>query len=132
MKKNQARPRKGKSKSAGAKPSASKSSTSKSGGQADGAAQSVAADAEPAPVIEGRSEETGTRKKRTNPFEFIQQVRSEATKVTWTGRNETLISSIMVLIMVLIMVVFFFFVDQTLRFGICNLLPIDCVVQSDT
>ncbi len=79
-----------------------------------------------APVIEGKAAEA-KKKKKTSPFEFVQQVRNEASKVTWTSRNETMVSTIMVLIMVLIMAVFFFLVDQGLRFGVCNLLPIECV-----
>ncbi len=79
-----------------------------------------------APVIEGKAAE-GSKKKKTSPFDFVQQVRNEASKVTWTSRNETMVSTIMVLIMVAIMAVFFFLVDQGLRFGVCNFLPIDCV-----
>lgn len=79
-----------------------------------------------APVIEGKADEV-KKKKRTSPFEFLQQVRNEAAKVTWTTRNETVISTIMVLIMVMIMSVFFFGVDQGLRYAVCHLLPIDCV-----
>lgn len=112
-----------------------KKSKAKSGKQAKQQASSMANDANTAstaeaaaPVIEGRAEEMGKKPKGTNPFEFIQQVRAEGSKITWTSRNETLISSIMVLIMVLVMVVFFFVVDQTLRFGICNILPINCAV----
>ena len=77
-------------------------------------------------VIEGKADEV-KKKKRTSPFVFLQQVRNEAAKVTWTTRNETLVSTIMVLIMVAIMAVFFFTVDQGLRFTVCNILPIDCV-----
>jgi len=77
-------------------------------------------------VIEGKAAEV-KKKKRTSPLEFIQQVRNEAAKVTWTTRNETLVSTIMVLIMVGIMSLFFFGVDQGLRFAVCNILPIDCV-----
>lgn len=80
-----------------------------------------------APVIEGKADEVQKKKKRTSPLEFIQQVRSEAAKVTWTSRNETLVSTIMVLIMVAIMSLFFFGVDQGLRFAVCNILPIQCV-----
>lgn len=79
-----------------------------------------------APVIEGKADEV-KKKKKTSPLEFFQQVRNEGTKVTWTSRNETMVSTIMVLIMVVIMAVFFFVVDQGLRFGVCNLLPIQCV-----
>ncbi|MAW80950.1 MAG: preprotein translocase subunit SecE [Parvularcula sp.] len=77
-------------------------------------------------VIEGKAAEV-KKKKRTSPLEFIQQVRNEAAKVTWTSRNETLVSTVMVLIMVAIMALFFFGVDQGLRFAVCNVLPIDCV-----
>ena len=82
-----------------------------------------------APVIEGKADEV-KKKKKTSPLEFLQQVRNEGTKVTWTSRNETMVSTIMVLIMVVIMAIFFFVVDQTLRFGVCNLLPIQCVALS--
>ena len=77
------------------------------------------------PVIEGKAGEP--KKKKTNPFEFFQQVRNEGSKVTWTSRNETMVSTIMVLIMVAIMAVFFFLVDQGLRFSVCTFLPIECV-----
>mgnify|MGYP001477473947 CR=1 FL=1 len=77
-------------------------------------------------VIEGKASEA-KKKKRTSPAEFVQQVRNEAAKVTWTTRNETVISTIMVLIMVAIMAIFFFGVDQGLRFAVCHVLPIDCV-----
>jgi preprotein translocase subunit SecE len=44
---------------------------------------------------------------KTNPFEFMQQVRSEVAKVTWPTRNETLVTTVMVLIMAVIAAVFF-------------------------
>ena len=50
-----------------------------------------------------------------NPFEFIQEVRSEAAKVTWPSRRETVITTIRVLIMVLLASLFFVSVDQALR-----------------
>ena len=77
-------------------------------------------------VIEGKADEV-KKKKRTSPLVFLQQVRNEGSKVTWTTRNETLVSTIMVLIMVAIMATFFFAVDQGLRYAVCNVLPIDCV-----
>ncbi|NOX93811.1 MAG: preprotein translocase subunit SecE [Alphaproteobacteria bacterium] len=82
------------------------------------------------PVIEGKATEV-KKKKKTNIFEFLQQVRGEGSKVTWTTRNETLVSTIMVLIMVTIMAIFFFGVDQLLRLGICGILPIECVSTSN-
>ena len=37
---------------------------------------------------------------KTNPFEFIQQVRAEGSKVTWPTRKETAVTTVMVFIMV--------------------------------
>lgn len=81
------------------------------------------------PVIEGRTQPE-TKKKRTGIAQFLQQVRNEGAKVTWTSRNETTISTIMVLVMVVIMAVFFFGVDQLLRWGICTVLPVDCITPN--
>ena len=50
-----------------------------------------------------------------NPFEFLQQVRSEATKVTWPTRRETLITTALVVLMVIVASIFFIAVDQTIR-----------------
>lgn len=50
-----------------------------------------------------------------NPFQFLQDVRTEAAKVTWPSRRETLITSALVLAMVIAASVFFVAVDQTLR-----------------
>ncbi|MBK9082861.1 MAG: preprotein translocase subunit SecE [Rhizobiales bacterium] len=49
-----------------------------------------------------------------NPFEFIQQVRSEAAKVTWPTRRETMITTGMVLLMVFLASIFFVVVDQVI------------------
>ena len=81
-------------------------------------------------TIEGKADEQPKKKKKTNPFEFLQQVRNEGSKVTWTSRNETMVSTIMVLIMVAIMALFFFGVDQFLRWSVCTVLPIECVSPS--
>ena len=51
-----------------------------------------------------------------NPFEFIQDVRSEAAKVTWPTRRETMITTVMVLIMVVLAAVFFVAVDEIIHF----------------
>jgi preprotein translocase subunit SecE len=50
-----------------------------------------------------------------NPFEFIQQVRAEASKVIWPTRRETLITTAMVLLMVVLASLFFVTVDEALR-----------------
>ena len=49
---------------------------------------------------------------KTNPFTFLQQVRSDTSKVTWPSRRETMISTIMVLVMVFVAALFFFAADQ--------------------
>ena len=53
--------------------------------------------------------------KTTNPFVFLQQVRAETAKVTWTSRRETTITTIMVFLMVALASIFFFFSDQIIR-----------------
>ncbi|MYZ49675.1 preprotein translocase subunit SecE [Propylenella binzhouense] len=59
---------------------------------------------------------------KTNPFQFVQQVRSEAAKVTWPTRRETAITTVMVFVMVLLAAVFFFVADQVLGWGVGLLL----------
>ncbi|MGI9399786.1 MAG: preprotein translocase subunit SecE [Rhizobiaceae bacterium] len=61
---------------------------------------------------------------KTNPFTFLQQVRSETSKVTWPSRRETLISTVMVFVMVLIAALFFLAVDQVLGWGVGLLLSL--------
>ena len=55
---------------------------------------------------------------KTSPAQFIRQVRQEASKVTWTSRRETAVSTGMVFVMVIIAALFFLVVDQILQFGI--------------
>jgi preprotein translocase subunit SecE len=55
---------------------------------------------------------------KTNPFEFMQQVREEARKVTWPSRRETLISTAMVLVMVALASAFFLVVDAIIKWGV--------------
>jgi len=47
-----------------------------------------------------------------NPIKFLQEVRQEVGKVTWPSRQETLISTVMVLVMVAAASVFFLASDQ--------------------
>jgi len=61
---------------------------------------------------------------RTNPFEFLQQVRAEGAKVAWPTRRETIITTVMVLIFATIASIFFLLVDQVLRFGVSLVLGI--------
>ncbi len=56
------------------------------------------------------------KKSRTGPLKFLRQVRTEANKVTWTTRQETIASTIMVMIMVVIVAAFLFAVDTVWSF----------------
>ena len=60
----------------------------------------------------------------TNPFRFIQQVRSEVSKITWPTRREVLITTIMVFIMSAIAALIFALVDLLIRSGIQSVLNI--------
>ncbi|MFD0987062.1 preprotein translocase subunit SecE [Methyloligella solikamskensis] len=51
---------------------------------------------------------------KTNPFEFLQEVRSEVSKVTWPTRRETVITTIMVVIMSILAALFFLAADYVL------------------
>ena len=53
---------------------------------------------------------------KTNPAQFVREVRQEASKVTWPTRRETTIATIMVFVMVAIMMVFFLGVDGIIAF----------------
>lgn len=53
-----------------------------------------------------------------NPFVFLQEARNEVRKVAWPTRNETMVSTIMVLIMVGLMTTLFAIVDLLFRFGL--------------
>ncbi|MEK9673793.1 MAG: preprotein translocase subunit SecE [Rhodospirillaceae bacterium] len=55
---------------------------------------------------------------KTNPAQFVQEVRQEASKVTWPSRRETGLSTMMVFVMVVIAALFFLLVDQVLQFGV--------------
>jgi preprotein translocase subunit SecE len=59
---------------------------------------------------------------KTNPFEFLQQVRAEGSKVTWPSRKETIITTVMVFVMVVLASLFFLVVDQALRWGVSLIL----------
>ena len=60
----------------------------------------------------------------TNPFQFIQQVRSEVSKITWPTRREVLLTTIMVFVMSAIAAVIFALVDLLIRSGIQSVLNI--------
>ncbi len=59
-----------------------------------------------------------------NPIEFLQEVRSEAGKVTWPSRRETLITTGLVLLMVLLTSLFFVLADWLIRLLVTAVLGI--------
>ncbi|MBI1301237.1 MAG: preprotein translocase subunit SecE [Alphaproteobacteria bacterium] len=56
--------------------------------------------------------------KKKTPIEFVNQVRSEARKVTWPSRQETVVSMLAVFIMVTISAIFLYFADQIIAWVI--------------
>ena len=50
-----------------------------------------------------------------NPFQFLQQTRSEVAKVVWPTRREVLVTTAMVFVMAVIAAIFFFGVDWVIR-----------------
>jgi preprotein translocase subunit SecE len=59
-----------------------------------------------------------------NPLKFLQEVRQEAGKITWPTRNETMISTIMVLVMVALASLFFLAADQVISWLVQLMLSI--------
>jgi preprotein translocase subunit SecE len=59
-----------------------------------------------------------------NPLKFMQEVRQEVSKVTWPTRQETLISTIMVLVMVALASIFFLAADQIISWLVTLMLSI--------
>lgn len=57
-----------------------------------------------------------------NPLQFIQQVRSEVSKVIWPTRREVVLTTAMVFVMAALTAVFFFIVDLIIRTGFQGML----------
>ncbi len=51
---------------------------------------------------------------KTNPAQFVRQVRQEINRITWATRRETMYASLSVLVMALIASLFFLLVDLVL------------------
>ena len=62
---------------------------------------------------------------RTNPLVFLQQVRSEVSKVVWPTRRETVVSTIMVLVFATIAALFFLAADGLLGWLVRTVLGIN-------
>ena len=51
---------------------------------------------------------------KTNPAQFVRQVRQEINRITWATKRETMYASLSVFVMALIASLFFFLVDLLL------------------
>lgn len=58
----------------------------------------------------------------TNPVQFVQQVRSEISKVVWPTRREVFLTTVMVFVMATLTAIFFALVDLLIRTGLQGLL----------
>jgi preprotein translocase subunit SecE len=54
----------------------------------------------------------------TNPLQFMQQTRSEISKVIWPTRREVLLTTLMVFALAIVGAIFFSFVDILIRWGL--------------
>ena len=55
---------------------------------------------------------------KTNPLQFVQQTRSEMSKVVWPTRREVMLTTVMVFIMAALTAIFFGLVDLGIRAGL--------------
>ena len=55
---------------------------------------------------------------KSNYLSFLQNVRSEAAKVTWPTRKETLVTTGMVFVMVIVASVFFLLSDMVIHWAV--------------
>ena len=60
-----------------------------------------------------------------NPLRFIQGVKQEAYKVTWSTRKEVMIGSFMVFVLATIASIFFLLLDQIYKFLLDIILTIN-------
>ncbi len=61
---------------------------------------------------------------KTNPLQFLQQVRAEVAKVVWPTRREVVLTTIMVFIMAALTATFFSLVDLAIRTGLAMVLGV--------
>ena len=54
----------------------------------------------------------------TNPLQFLQQVRTEVSKVVWPTRREVMLTTVMVFILSALAATFFSLVDMAIRTGL--------------
>ena len=59
---------------------------------------------------------------KTSPTEFVKQVQTEARKIVWPSRRETIMTGVMVMIMTSLLGVFFLGIDAVFEFVVNSLL----------
>jgi preprotein translocase subunit SecE len=69
-------------------------------------------------VARNNQHEKTAQMARTNPLQFIQQVRSEVSKVVWPTRREVMLTTVMVFIMATLTAIFFALIDILIRNGL--------------
>ena len=62
--------------------------------------------------------------KKTNPAQFVRQVRQELSKVTWPEKKDTFISSLVVIVLIILFSIFFLLTDQIWSFVIKKIIQI--------
>ena len=65
-----------------------------------------------------------------NPFVFLQQVRSEASKIVWPSRRETGVSTVMVIAMAFMAAIMFLVADQVISLAIKFILGLGSLTGS--
>lgn len=66
-------------------------------------------------------------KPKMNPLLFLRQVRQEGRKVTWTGRQEVIVTTLFVLAFVALMAVLFRVIDFLAARTVCTVLTLDVI-----
>jgi preprotein translocase subunit SecE len=69
-------------------------------------------------TLNNRRSGTAIQMAKTNPLQFIQQVRGEVAKVVWPTRREVILTTVMVFIMAALTATFFSLVDMVIRAGL--------------
>ena len=62
--------------------------------------------------------------KKTNPAQFVRQVRQEMSKVTWAGRKDIFISALIVIVLIFLFSLFFLLTDQIWSFVIKKIIQL--------
>ena len=63
-------------------------------------------------------------KKKTNPAQFVRQIRQELSKVTWPDKKDTFLSSVIVIVLIMVFSIFFLLTDQLWSFVIKKIIQI--------